>query len=807
MKAPLSWLADHLAELPPLDALRARLPICTTELEAVHERGLPATPENDASVVAGLVLEAGKHPNADRLQLCQLDTGESTPRQIVCGAWNFGTGDTVAVSLPGTVLRDGRKIVDSTLRGELSRGMILSEQELDLSNEHDGILVLGPGFAPGEPLVSRLPLRDAVLEIEVTSNRSDLLSMRGLAREIGAIFEIDLLPLDESEPPAHADGITASYVTVGSADWELCPRFTARVFQGVQIKPSPLWMRARLHAIDLRPISNIVDITNYVAHDLGQPLHAYDHAKIPGHTLTARRAKPGERVTTLDGQARELDESMLVIADADAVNGLAGLMGGANSEITEQTQTVVLEAATFARTSILRTSARLGLRTDASNRFEKGVDPNLPPIASRAAARLIVELAGGRMAARPLDVSGPQPEPAAIRMRMPRLAAITGMDVPQAAAVSILARLGFEPRAGQGIVDVRVPSPRLADVTREIDVIEEVARIHGLDRVPSLAMGGARTGGLTPNQALRRLLADACAGAGLNEALTLSYVAPDAADRLDLAAGDPRRAGVELANPLSRETAQMRTLITPSLLEVIARNRATGTDDVALFEIAHTYHPEATARLPREPWVLAAALCGKRGGGWRESAGPVNFFLTKGVLDTVLSAAGVSCTTVPGDDPFLHPGRRARVLVHGSEIGWLGELHPSIAERFGIDAPIGCFELDLDALGALRGDPPLEQPVSEFPALRQDIAVVLHDRHAAAAASSIARAAGGTLLADVAVFDVYRDAAALGADRRSLALRLTFQALDRTLSDDEVRPVRERITKALADALGAELRS
>ena len=772
MKAPLSWLADHLAGLPPLDELRARLPVCTTEIEAIHERGLPRTPENDESIVAGLVLEAGKHPNADRLQLCQLDTGDGAPRQIVCGAWNFGTGDTVAVSLPGAVLRDGRAIGESKLRGEVSRGMILSERELDLSSEHDGIMVLGAGFAPGEPLVTRLPLRDSVLEIEVTSNRADLLSIRGLAREIGAIFEIDLLPLSEHEPPAHADSITASYLTVESDDRELCPRFTARVFQDVTVGPSPLWLRARLHAIDIRAISNVVDITNYVAHDLGQPLHAYDLAKIPGRILTARRAKPGEHLTTLDQKDRELDPSMLLIADAAGPNGLAGVMGGANSEIGEDTSTVVLEAASFARLTILRTSARLGLRTDASNRFEKGVDANLPPIASRAAARLLVELAGARMAVRPLDVVDALPERPSIRMRMERLAEISGMEVPQAAAVGILSRLGFDPRAGQGVIDVRVPTARLLDVTREVDVIEEVARIYGLDRVPSRAMSGARTGGLTRAQSLRRLLADACCGAGLNEALTLSYVAPDLADRLDLSPDDPRREMVVLSNPLSRETAQMRTLIMPSLLEAVARNQAAGTDDVALFEIAHTY--PAGPRPAPEPWTLAAVLAGRRGRGWRSPGGSADFFAVKGIVEAVLGSAGLACSTVPGDDPFLHPGRRARIVVDGFDVGFVGELHPLVAERFGVAAPIGCFELDLDQLVPLSRGAPLEQPVSEYPALRQDIAVVVADRHVAADAVEVARAAGGELLVDVSVFDVYRDAAALGADRRSLALRLTF---------------------------------
>jgi phenylalanyl-tRNA synthetase beta chain len=811
MKVPLQWLADHLAELPPLDELVEQLSFAGDKVEGVERRGLPAVDGVEELIVAGHVLEAGKHPNADRLQLTRVDVGEGEPRQIVCGAWNFGAGDTVAVALPGTVLLDGRRIGRSKLRGETSDGMILSERELDISPEGEGIMVLGDGWRPGEPLAARMPLAHDVLELEVTSNRADLLSMRGVARDVHAIFGIELTPLDDSEPAALGDRLTTDWIAIAIEDEDLCPRFTARVFQDVTVGPSPLWMKARLQAAGLRPISNVVDITNYVMHDLGSPLHGYDHAKIRGSRLIARRARPGESLRTLDGQERALTTDMLVISDAEGPQGIAGIMGAADSEIGDSSRIVVLEAANFERTQILRTSQALGLRSDASNRWEKGVDAHLAPIASRAAARMLVELCGARMTPRPLDVSSDLPARALLRVRMDRVAHITALEVSLARAVEILDRLGFDPRAGQGTIDVRVPGPRAHDVSREIDVIEEIARIYGLGHVPSLLSVGSG-GGLTAPQRVRRTVADACLGAGLTEAQTLSYVPADMPDRLGLASGDPRRAMLAVANPLSQDHSHLRTLLLPSLLEALARNAAAGRDDLALFEIAHTYHPAAGEQLPREPWTFSAVMRGRLGGAaWRRAGEPASFFLGKGVLESILGAVGVTCTVqaMDGDrDPFLHPGRKGFVQVPGEPaLGFVGELHPLTARRYGLDDPVVCMELDLDRLCERLGESPTALPLSEFPPLRQDIAVVVADEHPASAVLTGARSAGGELLADVQVFDVWRDAAALGPGRRSLALRLTFQAQDRTLSDEEVRPHREAIVAHLRAAVGAELRS
>jgi phenylalanyl-tRNA synthetase beta chain len=811
MKVPVQWLADHLAELPPLAELTERLSLAGDNVEGVERRGLPAEDGVEELIVAGLVLEAGKHPNADRLQFCQIDVGEASPRPIVCGAWNFAAGDTVAVALPGTVLLDGRRISRSKLRGETSDGMILSERELDISQEGDGIIVLGDGWRPGEPLAARMPLAHDVLELEVTSNRADLLSMRGVARDVHAIFGIELTPLDDSEPPALGNRLTGDWIKIAIEDEELCPRFTARVFQDVKVGPSPLWLKARLNAAGMRPISNVVDITNYVMHDLGSPLHAYDHARVRGARLTARRAHPGEMIRTLDGQERKLDPSILVIADAEGPQGIAGIMGGADSEVSDSTSTVVLEAANFTRSNILRTSQKLGLRSEASNRWEKGVDAHQAPLASRAAARLLVQLCGAHMTPRSIDVCAELPSRLPLRVRMDRVVQITALEVSLARAVEILDRLGFDPRAGQGTIDVRVPTTRSLDVTREIDVIEEIARIYGLERVPSLLSVGSG-GGLTAAQRVRRTVADACLGAGLTEAQTLSYVPADTPDRLGLAQDDPRRDMLAVLNPLSQDHSHMRTLVLPSLLEALARNADWGRDDLALFEIAHTYHRVEDQKLPREPWTFSAVMRGRLGGAaWRRAGEPASFFLGKGVLESILGAVGVTCRVeaMPAEhDPFLHPGRKGFVQVPGEPaLGFVGELHPLTARRYGFDDPVVCIELDLDRLCERLGEPPRALPLSEYPPLRQDISVVVPDQHPASAVLAAARDAGGELLNDVQVFDVWRDAEALGPSRRSLALRLTFQAQDRTLSDEEVRPFREAIVGRLREAVGAELRS
>ena len=687
--------------------------------------------------------------------------------------------------------------------------MILSERELDLSQEHGGILVLGDGYEPGESLVDRLQLSDEVLELEVSSNRSDLLSVRGVARDLAAAFDLRLRPLDDAEPDAEGSRPTSAFVRIASDDLDFCPRFTARAFENVTVGPSPLWLKARLSAAGYRPISNVVDITNYVMHDLGNPMHGYDLAHVAGPELVARWARPGERIETIDHKERELDAEMGVIADADGPVGIAGIMGGLASEISAGTTTVVLEAANFARVPIMRTSYRLGLRSDASNRWEKGVDPYLAPLAARAAARLMVELTGARMAPEPIDVHGALPERATLHLRERRLGAITGIEIPANEADGILDRLGFEPRRDGDGWNVTVPTPRWLDVTREIDLVEEVARIHGLDKVPSRLPFGAHGGGLTRSQRFRRLLADAACAAGVHEAVTPALIADGWDDRTGLAPDDPRRAVIRIRNPISAEHALMRTLLLPSLLDAVARNEAVRPPRRALFELAHVYLPREGETLPDEPWTLGAVLHGRLGGeGWHASGPEAGFFLAKGVLEAVAAAAGIRLTFEPGAgrDSFLHPGRAARVLAGGADAGFLGELHPRGGGALRARGPgRGLRGRRRDARGG-AADPGRRVAVRRPPAAPPGHRGGRRRRASGRGVEAAVRSAGGPLLRDVAVFDVYRGEA-LGAGRRSLAIRLTFQAEDRTLTDEEVRPIRETIVKGLAERFGATLRS
>src|SRR4051794_23782308 len=537
MRVPLSWLREYVAVDVPLAELADRLSVASAEVKGIEHRGVPDTDGNLGLFRVGRVLEAGKHPNADRLQLCSVDVGDPEPRQIVCGAWNFGAGATVAVALPGAGLPDGRQLERAKLRGTVSDGMILSEDELQLGDDHSGILLLGDG-EPGAPLADVLPVAETVLEVESTGNRADLLSIYGLARDVAAIFDADLAPPPGTEPEREGD----EAVEIAIEDLEGCPRYIGRLFRDVSIGPSPAWMRTRLTAAGMRPISNVVDVTNYVMLALGNPLHAFDFATLRGG-IVVRRARAGEKMRTLDGVERALDPRDLLIADHERPVAIAGIMGGEETEVTDGTTEVLLEAANFEPVSLLESSERLKLRTEGSNRWEKGVDPHLAPLAAVLATELIVELAGARWVG-DRDEHGPLPERPVVRFRPERTTAVVGLDVPAEEQYALLERLGFERRNG----DVAVPTWRARDVTREIDVVEEVARFELSDLPETLPLRRHMTGRLTREQALQRLVEDVLTGAGLSEAYTPSLVP---------ATWDPARKGIALPEPMSEEQAAL----------------------------------------------------------------------------------------------------------------------------------------------------------------------------------------------------------------------------------------------------------
>ena len=763
MRVPVSWLKEYVPFDEPVEDVAGRLVISSCEVDRIVPRGVPDTDGNLGRYLVGKVVEAGKHPNADRLQLCRVDVGDSEPRQIVCGAWNFGTGATVAVALPGAVLPDGQKLEQAKLRGEVSDGMILSERELDLGVEHSGILVLEEGPEPGTPLADVLPLSDDVLELETGHNRPDLLSVYGIAREVAALLGNELAPPPGVDPP-RAD---EEPVDVQIEDFEGCPRYIGRTFREVRIAPSPPWLKARLVAAGMRPISNVVDITNYAMLGLGNPLHAFDQSKLRGRRIVVRRARKGEQMRTLDDTLRELDERDLVIADAERAVAIAGIMGSLESEVDDQTTEVLLEAANFEPLTIHRSSERLRLRTEGSNRWEKGVDPYLAEQAAKLATQLLVELTGARWTG-DVDKRRELPERPVVHLRPERTDLLVGLRTDADDQRTILERLGFEVAPDW---NVTVPTWRARDVTREADLVEEVARFR-LDDVPfTLPQRTAMFGRLTKDQRLRRTVEDVLVGCGLSEAYNWSLVPAD---------DDPQ--AIRLPEPLSADQAVLRTTLRRGLIESAQRNVDGGAEDVGLFEIARVYRPTGE-KLPEERWRLGAIASG----GFRRA---------KGVVETLHEALKVELRVAAAPQPFLHPGKAARFAS-----GWVGELHPAL-----LDGTWGMFELDLATLYEAVPDVVHYEDVITYPPVRQDLAFVVDEAVPAGALIDAAREAAGDELREMRPFDVYRGGQ-VGRGKKSIAFAVTFQSGVKTLTDEEAADLRERIVTALRERFGAELRA
>jgi phenylalanyl-tRNA synthetase beta chain len=803
MRVPLQWLREYVD--PPLDThtIADRLTMTGTKVEAIHKHGVDALEH----FVVGRVLEAEQHPNADRLSVCIVDIGDAAPSQIVCGAPNVAAGQTVAVAKPGAVMPDGSKLGKAKLRGIESNGMILAEDEVAIGTEHAGIMVLEPnGLVPGTPLETVLPIATDVLELEITSNRPDCLGVYGVARETHAATGAPL-----KDPPWNTDPGSAgdpAGITITVEDSELCPRFTARAFEDVKIGPSPPWLKARLMAAGQRPISNVVDITNYVMLLTGQPMHAFDLDGIAGAQLTVRRARDGEQIETLDGQRRTLDHEMLLIEDADGPTSIGGVMGGVRSEVQPDTTRVLMEAANWNGANIHRTSLKLGLRSEASGRFEKQIQPEQAMEGQVVATQLMLELTGARLVPGTVDIGGEGPPPATIRLRDARIASLLGAEIPRRRCVEILNALEFETADAPDGLDVTVPPFRRGDVTREADLVEEVARMDGLEKLPAtLPSRHGAHGELTPRQKLRRRTADVLAAQGLHEIVGWSFTSPELGDRLRLGPEHALRETVVLTNPLSTEQSLLRTTLLGSLLDVVQRNRARGATNVRLFESGAVYLPDREAHLPREPYHVGAVLVGAaRPASWRgEAVRTVDFFAIKGVLAGLLDTLRVPWTLVAGSEPFLHPGRSARILADGEPAGWVGEIHPLVAANWDLGDTVAAFELDLDAVPVPTT--PLYREISSFPDVREDLAVVVPEHVSADELIDAVRGAGRPLLAGVEVFDVYRDSEKLGEGNKSLALRLTYRATDRTLTDEEVAERREAIAAALQNVLGGRIRA
>jgi phenylalanyl-tRNA synthetase beta chain len=817
MRVPFSWLREYCD--PGIDAgpLAERLAMTGTEVERV---GLLGPPTADGFVI-GKVLEREKHPDADRLSVCTVDTGDGDPRTIVCGAPNVAAGQTVPVALPGATMPGGTKLGKAKLRGVESHGMILSAAELEIAEESAGILVLDDGVAPGTPLGEVLPVVEPVLELEVTPNRPDCLGVYGVAREVHAISAAPLASEPwEDDSPAGGEGEAGDFASIAVEVPELCPRFTARVFTDVTIGPSPPWLQARLSAAGQRPINNVVDVTNYVMLLTAQPLHAFDLDKVPDGALTVRAAAEGEKMTTLDGVERTFDAETVLVCDSRGPSGIAGIMGGQVSEVSDATTRVLLEVANWNGTNILRTSRLLGLRSEASLRFEKQLHPELCMRAQRIASRLLVELCGAKLVPGTIDVAAEIPAAQQIRLRGERVEGLLGMTIEQSDQIAYLERLGFAVEADGEDLVVGVPPDRHYDVTREADLIEEVARVHGIDQhLPSTLPGSAgQAGGLRRDQRLRRRAEDALRDLGFDEIVGWSFTDPGETERLRIPADDPRAEGITISNPLSEDQSAMRTSLLGSLLNAAQRNLSRDAEQVALFESGRIYLAGEAAggslaggfagKQPApfvEPHRLGALAAGPlTPPSWKGGREPADFFALKGVSEGLVARLGVALAFEPAGEPFLHPGRSARILVDGADAGWIGELHPLVCRQWDLDSAVG-FEVALSALvdAASVGEETFED-VTAFPAVLQDLAVVVPDDVPAARVRGAVLAGGGELLRAAAVFDLY-EGEQLGEGRKSLALRLEFRAEDRTLTDEEVAARREAIAAEL-NQIGGSLR-
>ena len=798
MKIPYRWIREFVdLQITPEQAAD-RLMNAGVEVESVT-----AIAPDVKGVVIGQIeaveRELGES-HGHRLVLCRVSTGAQRFR-VVCGAPNAVAGVRAAFAPPGAVLPGNRAINATAIRGVTSEGMLCSERELGLGDEHEGgILALESDAPLGTDLVSHLGLDDVVLEIEITPNRPDCLSVVGVARELsaltGAPFQPPAIVLAESDEDVNA----LAHVRIEAPD--LCHRFTARVISDVTVAPSPAWMGARLRAVGLRPISNVVDVTNYVMWEIGHPLHAFDAAMVTDQTIVVRRARANERLKTLDGQDRALDSSMLLIADPRRGLGIAGVMGGADSEVTPATTRVLLEAAYFLPASIRRTSRTLALKTDAAYRFERGADIEALVDGSARAAQLIGLLSGGTIARGMIDAyPTPHPRPR-VRLRMSRVRRLLGVAPDTTAAASILSGLGLPTERRGEELDVVVPSFR-RDLSMEDDLVEEVVRVWGYDRIPStLPAGAINVVHLPATRRQERRVRAALVGAGLVEAVTFSFNDPA---RAALLRGPEDKPPIELLNPMSEDAALLRHHPLEGLLGVVATNLRRRQPNVHVFEIAPVYVREGDAT--REPRWAAIAVTGTRGEpAWYRADERVDVYDAKGLAEHVLATLGVRVRgehggRLAGFEPDCHG---VLVAEGGTAIGEFGEVAAPVREGYGIDSPVFAAVLDLDALAALSPAPVRHEPLPRFPAVQRDMAFVVgaDQQIAAADVEAALRTEAGPLLRDLTLFDVFR----FNDGRRSLAWRLTFQAQERTLTDEEVNAIHARVARAITERFSLTLR-
>ena len=795
MKVPMSWLKEY-TDIPftPQEYADA-MTMSGTKVEGIENLG-----EAISGVVVGKINTIASHPDADKLVVCQVDVGDEQV-QIVTGADNISEGDYIPVALNGAKLPGGFKIKKTKLRGVPSNGMMCSIQELGLSKDdypdadENGIYILGKPYPLGTDAKEILGLDENIVEFEITSNRPDCLSVLGLARETAVTLNNELKIPEVEVKEIGEDANTYAQVKVEAPDF--CPRYAARIIKNVKIAPSPAWMQKKLRACGVRAINNIVDITNYVMLEYGQPMHAFDLDKLAGKQIVVRRAAKGEKMATLDEQQRTLDSNMLVIADAKEPIAVAGVMGGANSEVDESTTTILFESANFNGSAVRLTAKKLGMRTEASARFEKGLDIENVVKALNRACQLIADLGAGEVVSGVIDANHSTGGARKLPLDVEKINRFLGTDIDKAYMVDVLKKLDFDVHIDS--MQVTVPSFR-QDVEAEADLAEEIARIYGYDNItPTLLAGEATQGGRNAKQTMEDRIKDCLIGQGLSEIMTYSFTSPNMLKQLNIPQQSPLTNVVTISNPLGEENSIMRTTTMGGMLEVIARNVNRRIDQASLFEIGSIYIPKALPikELPKEKQIISLGMYGEK----------VDFYDLKGAIEELLYIMGIEKYEVLPckDNPSFHPGRTANIYIKDKEVGVFGEVHPTVAENYEIDVRVYVGLLDFESVLGHANLVRTYKPLPKYPAVTRDIAMLVRDEILVKQIEDIIKKCAGNLLEEVHLFDVYKGKQ-IPEGMKSVAYALTFRAQDRTLTDEDIQSVFDKTVKALKEGLSAQLR-
>ncbi|MFP4667700.1 MAG: phenylalanine--tRNA ligase subunit beta [Desulfobacterales bacterium] len=803
MKVSLNWLRQYVDIDLTAPDLAELLTMAGLEVEAVIDPYEPLSP-----IVVGRIIEISPHPDAENLSCCKVDTGSGT-LEIVCGAPNAETGINAPCAPAGTVLPSGIEIKRAKIRGQISEGMLCSEAELGLGEDASGLMKLDNNAAAGTLLKEALGLEDTVFEIGLTPNRPDCLCHIGVAREIAALLNKKLVPPEPTETPSPGQAAKLTSVTIENPD--LCPRYSAQLVFDIKTGPSPDWLKQRLRAVGLKPINNIVDTTNYVMMETGQPLHAFDFDRLAGHRIVVRTPREKEdNFTTLDGKPRELDAETLLICDDEKPVAIAGIMGGENSEIMDSTTRVLIESACFDPVSIRKTSKRMGAATDASYRFERGVDPAGTVYAMNRAARMIAELAGGRIIEGIID-ENPRPyTKKTISLSTEKTNRHLGTSLKAEEIAGCLEAIEFSVnRLDSGLLEAIPPSFRV-DVSRPEDLMEEVARLWGYNRIDTTFPGiNAQAEPPGKSQETRELIRDLMTGFGFSEAISYSFTTARAADLLELPPGDPRRSVIELMNPLSEEQAIMRTTLLPGLLEATQKNIFRQEKNLKLFEIGKAFYQAPGRELPHEVEMLAALWTGLRApAAWHTKPQPCDFYDIKGIAESLLSGLGIknaAYTKMPETAcSYTQPGRTAQIRLGETFLGLIGEIRASVLKQFGIRQPVFLFEIHVEALISCLLGAPEFRPIPRFPAVTRDVTLIVDNNIEAGQITDHVRAADTDLIENVFMFDLYSgDPVPKG--KKSVSLRIVYRSYTRTLEDAEVNEIHRKITDSLLAAFNAAL--